>query len=307
MSTISGTPHEASSLHLRTSPIHIKGILAATDLSGNATRALRIAAHLAKQLHSRLHVLHAVTPQVYVPGGGALSPVLQEVDIEHAQAKLQKYIAGVPEVRTLKHEELVVCDEPTEALAALVETKGIDLVVMGSHGRGGLSKMVLGSHAEAAIRQLHCPVLVVGPKCHASHGALKSVVLATGLPVGILRAAQYAMTITKAFGATATIVHVLPHTDRHPDEFEVEKSEAIMQIMQLVPADPDLAKHIHYEVAVGNRAEQILKLAQACNAGVIVMGVREHKILADHAPWATLSEVIRNAHCPVLAVRPHLI
>jgi len=309
MTIIAETQREEkeSILHLKTSPIHIKGILSATDLSESATRALKVAARLAKHLHSRLHVLHAIAPQVYVPGGAGLTPLLHEVDIKEAKAALHKYVVKVPEVRVLKHEELIVCEPPTDAIASAVETKGIDLVVMGSHGRGGLGKLLLGSNAEAAIRRLHCPILVVGPHCRANHGSLKSLVLATELPTGTLRATQYAMGIVQAFGCNATLVHVLTAIDRNADSIEAEKSEAMKQLRQLVPAEPELARRVRCEVAVGNRAEQIVDTARECRAGLIVMGVREHQIFADHAPWATLSEVIRTARCPVLAVSPHLV
>ncbi len=292
--------------HLDTSPIHIKGILVATDMSDESTKVLSISAHLAGQLRARLHVLHAIPPQVYVPGGAGLAPVLQEIDIEQAKASLHKYLAKVAELQTLKHEEIVVTELVTDAISDAVETKGIDLVIMASHGRGGLGKILLGSNAETALRHLRCPVLIVGPHSATSHRSLKSIVLATELPAESLRAVQYAMSITKALGVSAHIVHVLPKALRSADEIEAAKQAARTQLRQLVPADAEIARNVHIEVAVGNTAEQIVANSIAWEAGLIVMGVHEHGILADHAPWATLSEVIHAAHCPVLAVRPHI-
>jgi nucleotide-binding universal stress UspA family protein len=309
MSTIMGMqPREVANLHLNTSPIHFKGLLVATDLSEQAMRALRIAAQLSKQFRSRLHILHAISPQVYAPNGVGLTPMLQEVDVEYAEAQLHKFVGKVPEARTVRHEEIVLCEEVIDAISTTVETKGIDLVVMGSHGRGGLGKCVLGSSAESAIRHLHCPVLVAGPNCAEHHGSLKSIVLATTLPAGSLRTAQYAMSIAQASGAAVTLLHVLlKDTSHQKDLIEREKEEARKLLRQLIPMDPLVRKQVRFEVAAGDRAEQIVRIATACKAGLIVMGVHEHSVLADHAPWATLSEVIRSAHCPVLAVRPHLV
>ncbi len=308
MITPTDMQHQAKepALHLETSPIHIKGILVATDMSDQSTKVLKISAHLARQLHARLHVLHAIPPQVYVPGGAGLAPVLQEIDVQQAEAALHNYLARVGELRTLKHEEIVLSELVTDAISDAVESKGIDLVIMGSHGRSGLGKIVLGSNAEAAVRHLRCPALIVGPHSLTSHRSLKSIVLATKLPAESLRAAQYAMSIIKALGGSAHIVHVLPKAGWSADAIEVAKQAARAQLGQLVPADAEIARNVHLEVAVGNTAEQIIANAIACKAGLIVMGVHEDGILADHAPWATLSEVIHAAHCPVLAVRPHI-
>ena len=232
--------------------------------------------------------------------------MLQEIDIEQAQAGLHKYLAEVAEVQTVKYEEIVVGELLMDALSDAVATKGIDLVIMGSQGRGGIGKIMLGSNAEAAVRHLRCPVLIVGPNSLLGHSALKSIVLATNLPAESLRAVQYAMSITKALGISACLIHVLPKANRSEAAIEVAKTAASTQLQQLVPADPDIARNVHIEVAVGNAAEQIVANAIAREAGLIVMGVHEHGVLADHAPWATLSEVIQAAHCPVLAIRPHI-
>ena len=310
MSTMTFTEHqkEADHVHLGTCPVRIKGILAATDFSKQATLALKIAARLAKQLRSRFYILHAIMPQAYAPGAGMLSPVLHEVDTKQAEEQLHRYTVKIPEVRTTKHEELVLNGPPTAAMRYLAEDKGIDFVVVGSHGRAHLGKFIFGSEAEAAIRHLPCPVLVVGPHCGRRRGQLKSLVLATDLPAGSLRAAQYAMSIAQTTGSIATLVHVLPTRVVAEDSLlEAEKESAIKELRHLVPSDTELRKHVHFKIAVGDPAEQIVQIAIHAKAGLIVMGVREHGVLSDHAPWATLSAVIRGAHCPVLAVRPHLL
>ena len=212
MSTITSDhkAHERVVPHLETSPIHIKGILAATDLSGQATLALKFGARLAKKLNCRLHVLYTVMPQLYVADTAILSAELQKIEIERGEKQLHQHLSRIPEVRTIRHEEIALCGHAAEAIAATIEAKGIDLVVMGSHGRSGFGKIALGSVAESVIRRTHCPALVVGPQCARRFDAFKSIVLATNLPAGSLRAAQYAMSLTKETGATLAVVHVVP-------------------------------------------------------------------------------------------------
>ena len=303
MNTIAFEPdaNQKTEIHLGTSPLVVKEILAATDFSDEATLAVKVAARLAKQFSCKLHVLHAVAPQVFVSG---VTPLIQRQDMEDAQKRLHEYCAKVAQLRLTKYDQVVVPEPATLAIKGVAEQQSVDLVVVGSSGRRGVGKLVLGSVAEAAIRGLHCPVLVVGPKCLVRHGTLEAIVSATSLPMGSLRATQYAMSIAQAFGATLTLLHVLAK-DTAKQEIAREKLSATSSMRELVPADIELAKLIHIEVAAGDRAEEIVQTASRCNAGLIVMSVREHALLADHAPWATLSEVIRNAHCPVLAVQSH--
>ena len=294
--------HENSRAHLETTPIRIKGILAATDLSPQATRALRIAARLARLLRCRLHVLYAVSPQLYVADTGALTSELCKIEVEHAREELHKYASKIPEFRTVRHEEIALCGSALGSILETVETKGIDLVVMGSHGRGGLVKVVLGSVAEAAIRRLHCPVLVVGPHCVQSRKSLRSAVLATDFPDSSLRAAQYAVSISRESGATLTVVHVAP------EEVDALRAPGIIkELRQLVPDGTEAEDRVRFEFVKGKPAEEILRVAERAKADLIVMGVKENSMLTDRVPWATLSEVIRGAHCPVLAVQPYLV
>jgi nucleotide-binding universal stress UspA family protein len=309
MTSLPLTPDESREvyLHLETTPLRLREIAVATDFSDQATQAVRIAAILARQLNSSLHVLHVTSPIVDSAGAGTLASALQEIDLRNAEGRLSRYINRIPEARSLKHEEIVVCDSVTEAIPAIVESKAIDLLVMGSYGRSGLGKLVLGSRAENVIRHLSRPVLVAGPGCTGNFESTKSIVLATDLIAGSLRAAQYATSLAESTGAKLTLIHAI--ADRAvKDTFSLEanKKSAIEQMLLLIPNTVESRTRSRFEVAIGNPAEQILQIADERKADLIVMGVREQEPMADHAPWATLSEVIRRARCPVLAVRPHI-
>lgn len=290
--------------HLETTPIHIKEILAATDLSGPATLALKVGARLARQLQSRFHVLYTVMPQIYAADTTFLSAELQKIETQRAEKQLHLHLTRIPEVRTIRHEEIALCGPPAEMIGAVIEEKGIDLVVMGSHGRGGLSKMVLGSVAEEVLRRGHRPALIVGPRCTRRPRPFRSIVLAVNLPVGSLRAVQYAMSLAQE-AAALTIVHVMSHVATRKETAGSEE-HALRELRQLVPSDPDLAAKVRFEVTAGSPAAEIVSVARRAKASLIVMGAREHSVMAEHAPWATLSEVIRESRCPVLAVQPHI-
>lgn len=301
-------PKEEIRPHLETTPLHIGRILAATDFSEEATLALKFAARLAKQLHSRLHVLHTVEPQVYATHAAGLTGELQKIEMKRGEEGLSVYVSKIPEVRTLRHEEIVFCGSPTEAIVEIVESKRIDLVVMGSHGRSGVRKMLIGSVAEATIRRLHCPVLVFGPRCSRRGGSLKAILLATDLHPGSLRATQYAMSIANETHATVTMLHVLRERaeEMSVSQLATAEEDASRELRQLTPHDAAPNLRVQFEVAAGKLAEKIVDVAKHRRTDLIVMGAKESSILADHASWATLSEILRASHCPVLAVQPHL-
>jgi nucleotide-binding universal stress UspA family protein len=296
-------PSEPAEPHLESTPIHIKNILLATDFSEQATEAAKVAAGLAKLLDARLHVLHAVPLQIYAADS---TPVLQRLEVENAREALHSYAAKIPQLRTIKHEEVILTAPATDAMSMLVEEKKIGLIVVGSHGRSGLKKVVLGSVAESAVRRLRCPVLVVGPQCEQRRGALKSILLAADLLYSSLRPAQYAVSIARQTGASLTIAHVFPASDPRSND-PAERERATKALRQLAPQDLYQEKRIHIQTTTGAPGDELLAIASRISAGLIVMGVHEHGMMADHAPWATMSQIVRSSHCPVLAVRAHIV
>ena len=294
---------ELAEPHLESSPIRIKDILVATDFSEQATEAARVAAALAKTFDAQLHIVHAVPLQVYAADS---TPVLQRVEVENGRKALHAYAAKTPQLKSIKHEEIVLSATPTDAISLVVEERKIGLVVVGSRGRSGITKVVLGSVAESAVRHLHCPVLVVGPRCEQRADALKSIVLAADLLYSSLRPAQYAASIARQAGTSLTIAHVFPASDPRSNDVAF-RERAKHTLRQLAPEDLYLEKRIHIETATGATADELLGIAARAKAGLIVMGVHEHGVLADHAPWATIPQVVRMARCPVLAVQAHIV
>ncbi|HSN81866.1 MAG TPA: universal stress protein [Polyangiales bacterium] len=141
-------------------------ILVATDFSEISDEALRAAALYAKSFHARVLVAHVFDPTPNIPPVVWSRPDLLErsirVEIEDAiretlSGKTAEFLKGVPEV------ELSVIQHPSpgRALVELAEDEGVDLMILGSHGRSGLSRAFLGSVAERVVRHAPCPVLVV--------------------------------------------------------------------------------------------------------------------------------------------------
>jgi nucleotide-binding universal stress UspA family protein len=135
----------------------IRTILHPTDLSDHCDCAFRLSCSLARDYGARLIVLHVSTPPVVGYGGGVIPPEPAELK-NQLRERLHQVQARDPKVQ-LDHR-LVEGDPATEILR-IAEGAGCDLIVMGTHGRRGLGRLLIGSVAEQVVRKAACPVLTV--------------------------------------------------------------------------------------------------------------------------------------------------
>jgi nucleotide-binding universal stress UspA family protein len=144
--------------------IRIKNVLVATDFSEPSEAALNYGRELARNFDATLHVLH-VADSIYMQyGGEAYSGVVPDLqqEVEEA-ARKQLDVLLDEEDRTALHAKPVILTAIAKA-AAIVDYAGqhaIDLIVMGTHGRGAISHLLMGSVAELVVRTAGCPVLTV--------------------------------------------------------------------------------------------------------------------------------------------------
>jgi nucleotide-binding universal stress UspA family protein len=138
-----------------------KHILAPTDFSPYANYALDYAIELAKTLQARLTFLHVIylTPLAMGDiGVSGLVPYLEEIETD-AQQRMQTLLNRVHQ-EGLQGETVIVHEVPFQAIINTAQDKGADLIVMGTHGRTGLTHALMGSVAEKVVRLAPCPVLV---------------------------------------------------------------------------------------------------------------------------------------------------
>lgn len=140
-------------------------ILVATDFSECAEEALAYAVGLAAPLDATVHLLHAVTiPTLGIPEMGmAYATMSIERVTQDAQDALDKLAAKYRGAASLAPPRLEVGDA-RDVIDRVAETIGADLIVMGTHGRRGVKRVLLGSIAEAVVRTAPCPVLTVRPR-----------------------------------------------------------------------------------------------------------------------------------------------
>jgi nucleotide-binding universal stress UspA family protein len=299
--------------------IHLQSILVATDFSPASEKALRHALSIARHYDAKLYVMHVVSSvglNMAGPDAVAAATTLALRDAMLAERRL--VASGV--LRDLRHHVIVRSGDVWTELEAEIKQQAIDLVVIGTHGRTGLKRLVLGSVSEHVFRNACCRVLTVGPcspvDAHLEpDGAPRSLLFTTDFGDASLKALPYATSLANQRQTRLALLHILsslPKIDGNrwytaSDVVEMRsaaESEARKHLQQLV-ANVPLAVEPQFFVSFGEPAEEILHAASELHSEVIVMGLRcrEHVGTISHLPWSTAYGVVCNAVCPVLTVR----
>lgn len=143
--------------------VSMQRILFVTDFSAPARNAQRYAVNLAETFGAQLYVLHAVTEEVFVPAPDVATVWLQ-AEVERARKSLAVEVEAIQTTRPVIQE--VVQGNAAQQIIRYATEQKIDLIVLGTHGRTGLSRFLLGSVAEKVVRLATCPVLTVHPTGH---------------------------------------------------------------------------------------------------------------------------------------------
>jgi nucleotide-binding universal stress UspA family protein len=288
--------------------IRFRNILFATDFSPAAAQAIPYVRKIAKHYDADLVALHVQPPLLNptLPSPGWVS------DVEAAKAQNHQHREEL--LRTFEGiRTLVVIEEGDiqSRLNAAIERNNTDLVVIGTHGRTGLGKLLLGSVAEEIFRTLSCPVLTVGPHSGASRtvvGQFREILYATDLsPESLEGASAYALSLAQEFQSRLILLHVIP--EQKAGDFvsaaDVRASSENL-LRKLVPPEAEAWCKPEYFVERGDPTEKILEFARLRETDLIVLGARPEKGVpgaATHLPIATAHKVVSHATCPVLTVR----
>jgi nucleotide-binding universal stress UspA family protein len=135
-------------------------ILCPVDFDQNSLAAVSVAADLARERNATLHLLHVLP--LAIRGAFSLGEVESEARTKLERIGHQKLKAGT------RYELLIVTGEPAIEILQAATRLGIDFIVMATHGRSGVRRLVLGSVAERVVREATCPVLTVKPKAARS-------------------------------------------------------------------------------------------------------------------------------------------
>lgn len=281
-----------------------ENILFATDFSTAALHAVPYLTALAKHYGSSVVVLHACPPAVNPMTQPATWPAeiaAAKAAIERHREELRSAFAGI------KTDIFIEEGDLQSLLNAAIQEKNIDLLVIGTRGRTGLGKLLLGSVAEQVFRSVTCPVLTVGPHSVAPTAEFRNIVFATDFTRESKSAAAYAISLARQFHVHLAVLHVVPEKQAEDLVSWFDTYAACKKLLaELIPEDAEGYGKPAYFVERGDPAEQILRLADRREAGLLILGAQPQKGVpgaATHLPFAIAHRVVCNAKCPVLTVR----
>jgi nucleotide-binding universal stress UspA family protein len=274
----------------------LKNILLAIDFSAASEPAVRYARSIARLCLSNVQVVHVNGPDSYhllpaeafriaVTDGQALPQGLLGL--------LETLMIGLPNEAPLLHGNI------SEVIADVISRNNIDLVVLGTHGRQGLPKLIWGSVAEQIFRNVWCPVMALGPFAEPlKELCFQRILLASDLNPDSA-APLYASWLCNQVGGALTALHVDENNGTTADD-----RQKIKQLESLVALDCP-ASPPRFTVEHGSPATRILEAIETVRPDVAVLGVRHpsQATLGAHLPWSTATRVIAEARCPVLTIR----
>jgi nucleotide-binding universal stress UspA family protein len=279
--------------------ISFKNILFLTDFTEASDSAMAYAAGLARHYNAQLYPAHACDPVILTESAG--TDILQEVE-NNSRERLTR----------LAKETGVACIPlfargPVEAAVPFWITEhGIDLVVMGTHGRRGLKHFIMGSIAEGIFRNATCPVLTVGPHVTARpyHDfKVENVLFPTDLGDHAQFAAQYALSVAQESHADITFMHVISEDDTFGGDRVALVEKAYRKLDEIVPSGArDWCKPA-FVVEVGEPVKSLLANANTERPDLIVLGLPAGKKFNSHFRTGVTYTIVSSAPCPVLTVR----
>ncbi|RMF59560.1 MAG: universal stress protein [Calditrichaeota bacterium] len=295
-------------------------ILVPTDFSRDANRALYYAEFLSAPYESEIILLHVISlfehdpnnpehtfpnaEEVYQTLEAAAASQLERLHHDHRHLRLRK--------------ETVRGISPAEEILNFAAREGVDLIVMGTHGRSGLSHFLLGSVAEKVIRHMQCPVITI----RYTHGngslpsRLKRVVVPLDFSAYSRQALNHAVALAQQHGAALALLHVIEERV-HPAYYVTGdvslfkllpdlRERSIDAMKEFVEKEiPSGVEHT-FHVREGKAHQEIVNFAEEQDADLIAIATHGLSGLDYLLLGSTTEKVVRKAKTPVLAVRAEM-
>ncbi len=291
--------------------LQIKKILFPTDYSACAEHAFSQAAYLAGQYDAVLHVLHVAEPSMVLP------PLdLSEADIA---ADLHLPPPGAPpEAHRTGEGSLLNIEVPPiggsveRAILAYAAEEDVDVIVMGTHGRRAVDRLLLGSVASKVVRLAECPVLTVGFEAVLwDEGEARRILAPVDFSDHAQLAVAYAKDLAATYGAHLDLLHVVEETTltavygmepvavQIPD-VEAQARAALAQLASEA-GGPETPYTIH--VIVGHPAYEIVDFAEQQGADLVVIATHGLTGIKRLLLGSVAERVVHRAPCPVFTVK----
>lgn len=295
--------------------VDMQRILCPVDFSDASCHALEHAAASARWYGAQITLVHVYSipiPWGAAAGAPAAVPVLPAVQPDEMIAEVRRFGAGV--LGDASPEIVVTEGNTAKEIVRLAEERQADLLVMGTHGRGGFERLFLGSVTEKVLRTTSRPVLTVPPPIQtATAGPIiyKNILCPLDFSDASSRALGYALSLAKKTDACVTPLHVVEgfiesgelniNAHYNVPEYRGYLMEDAMTRLKAAIADDRAPCKSEPKVVSGKASREILRIAVETQADLIVMGV--HGTGAADRFGSTTHRIVREAPCPVLTLR----
>lgn len=272
--------------------IAIKDILMATDFSPASQPALAYAVELARHFDAALHIVHVLLPGEFEPPADDTTAAIEPKPVESAEQHMGAFLSTT-DFGKLRCDYLIRRGSSVwEELYRIIQDKDIGLVVLGTHGRGGIRKLLVGSVAEEVFRNAPCPVLTIGPSiAGAVPTRFRTIGFATDLSAESLEHLPFVTAFAEEYGANVVVIHaVAPVADA--------VTSALKQMRELIPAQTNL----EYAAEYGDPAEVVEKVAEEHQCDLMMLGAHLSADAEAHFSGAIAHRILLRLRCPVLTV-----
>lgn len=289
-------------------------VLAATDFSDTAAAALDWATELARQLGTRLELVHAVTTPPSMPGYVPTSGLDFTADVRRAaEGKLQELAVSLRQAGT-EAGAYLDAGTPSQVIVDRAEAVAASAIVLGTRGLTGLRHLLLGSTTERVIHDAPCPVLAIHPEDRGRHRPLRTILVPTDFSKDAELAIATAHRLLAPFEHNARLVLVnafnlpieyttyglLPVSVNYLEDTGLEAERRLYELSQRLEREGLTVETVARE---GDPAHVITEEAEKRGADLIAMGTHGHSALRHLLLGSTAERVIQHAPCPVMTIR----
>lgn len=298
--------------------IEIKRILCPVDYSAHSRRAADYACAIARWYGATvtgLHVLEPIPSLLPPRASDGLYPpfAFTQEDLKQFQTRLETFMRDGAAARPV--EALVVEGGVSMEIVRIAREIAADLIVMGTHGRSGVDRLLLGSTTEKLLRKTPCPLLTVPPHAPDAVPApalFRRILCAVDFSPSSLRALSFAASLAEEADARLCVIHIVePPSVFEPVPMgasggaasaEEVRAGARRRLDGVVSRDARVDSHVSEVVMSGKPYREIVREATAQASDLIVMGAHGG-MLGALAFGSTTNHVVREATCPVLTLR----
>jgi nucleotide-binding universal stress UspA family protein len=278
-------------------------IVVATDLS-DTEYLLPHAIVQARTSGASLILVHAVLPHESMPVEAGAVPYYDPLRIDRDARLMLENLARDIRGQGIECTTAVRHGYVPDVIAEVVSNAGAGRLILGTHGRRGLKKFVLGSVARQLLEIVEVPVCTVGPRAHQGAKGTPQAILHPVSLAGLHEtSAALSMHLGKQFGAQVLLLHVIAPGPSHARDPQKSIASATEELNRLVPEWAKPWTSVRVKVALGTVVSEILGVAHETQAGLIVLGVHApaHSWLPGTEPAAY--KILVSAPCPVLSLR----